>query len=74
MKRKEQEPMHNHTTWRIGGPVDVMLQPETIEEVQEALREAKKIGNDYKYTYDVTWNYLNEIKESNKLLFLLYDY
>ena len=47
MKRKEQEPMHNHTTWRIGGPVDVMLQPETIEELQEALREAKTIGKPY---------------------------
>lgn len=47
MKRKEQEPMHHHTTWRIGGPVDLMLQPETIEELQEALQEAKSIGKPY---------------------------
>ena len=47
MKRKEHEPMHNHTTWRIGGPVDIMLQPETIEELQEALQEAKSLGKPY---------------------------
>lgn len=47
MKRKEQEPMHHHTTWRIGGPVDLMLQPETIDELQEALKEAKAIGKPY---------------------------
>lgn len=47
MKRKEQEPMHNHTTWQIGGPVDLMLQPETIEELQAALSEAKSLGKPY---------------------------
>lgn len=47
MKRKEQEPMHNHTTWQIGGPVDLMLQPETIEELQAALLEAKSLGKPY---------------------------
>ncbi len=39
--------MHNHTTWQIGGPVDLMLQPETIEELQEALVEAKQLGKPY---------------------------
>ena len=39
--------MHNHTTWQIGGPVDLMLQPETIEELQDALLEAKTIGKPY---------------------------
>lgn len=47
MKRKENEPMHKHTTWQIGGPVDLLLQPETIEELQEALLEAKAIGKPY---------------------------
>ena len=47
MKRKENEPMHNHTTWRIGGPVDLMLQPETMTEVQEALHEAQSLGKPY---------------------------
>lgn len=44
MKRKEHEPMHNHTTWKIGGPVDLMLQPESVEELQLALLEAKSLG------------------------------
>ncbi len=47
MKRKEHEPMRNYTTWRIGGPVDLMLQPESVEELQEALQEAKAIGKPY---------------------------
>lgn len=34
MKVKKNEPMYNHTTWRIGGPVEVLLQPETVEETQ----------------------------------------
>ena len=47
MKRKEHEPMHNHTTWRIGGMVDLMLQPESIAEVQDALAEAHALGKPY---------------------------
>ncbi len=47
MRRKEYEPMHKHTTWQIGGPVDLMLQPETIEELREALFEAKQLGKPY---------------------------
>lgn len=47
MKRKEYELMRNHTTWKIGGPVDLLLQPETIAELQQALKEAKRAGKPY---------------------------
>ena len=42
MKVKKNEPMCNHTTWRIGGPVEVLLQPETVEELQQALLEIQR--------------------------------
>lgn len=32
-----QEPMSRHTTFRIGGPADYFLQPESVEEVQKIL-------------------------------------
>ncbi len=32
-----QEPMCKHTTFRIGGPADYLLQPQSIEEVQKAV-------------------------------------
>ncbi len=41
MKIKENEPMRNHTTWRIGGPVELLVQPESTEELRQALQEAK---------------------------------
>ena len=44
MKVKKNEPMYNHTTWRIGGPVEVLLQPETVEELQQALLEIQRRG------------------------------
>ena len=47
MKRKEHEPMHKYTTWQIGGPADLILQPESIAELLEALQEAKQIGKPY---------------------------
>jgi len=47
MKIKKNEPMKNHTTWRIGGPVDLLVQPESVEELQIALREAKQSGQPY---------------------------
>ena len=31
------EPMQSHTTFRIGGPADYFLQPETVEQVQKIL-------------------------------------
>ena len=33
--------MRNHTTWRIGGPVELLVQPESTEELRQALQEAK---------------------------------
>lgn len=45
MRVKYNEPMRNHTTWRIGGPVDTLLQPENIVELQqtfEALQRAEE--------------------------------
>lgn len=47
MKIKEHEPMRNHTTWRIGGPVERLVQPSSVEEVQQAIREAKGSGKPY---------------------------
>lgn len=46
------EPMANHTTWRIGGPADVMLFPQTSEEIVNALRLAFK----YKIPFYVLGN------------------
>ncbi len=47
MKIKEQEPMRNHTTWRIGGPADRLVQPESVAELQQAISEAKESGAPY---------------------------
>ena len=44
MKIKEQELMRNHTTWRIGGPADRLVQPESAEELQGAIQKAKADG------------------------------
>lgn len=41
MKTKKNEPMWKHTTWRIGGPVDTLLQPESVAELQQAIQQAK---------------------------------
>lgn len=32
---KKQEPMKNHTTFRIGGPADYFISPESIEQIQK---------------------------------------
>lgn len=42
MKIKKNEPMRNHTTWRIGGPAELLVQPESVEELRQALQEAKE--------------------------------
>lgn len=34
--------MRNHTTWRIGGPAELLVQPESVEELRQALQEAKE--------------------------------
>ena len=44
MRIRENEPMRNHTTWRIGGPADRLEQPESTEELQQAIQEAQKSG------------------------------
>ncbi len=38
------EPLANHTTWRIGGPADVFILPTTVEEVCSALAVATSLG------------------------------
>lgn len=38
------EPMANHTTFRVGGPADICFLPETEEEVACALREAERFS------------------------------
>ena len=42
MKIKKNEPMRNHTTWRIGGPAELLVQPESVEELRQALQGAKE--------------------------------
>lgn len=41
------EPMKNHTSFKIGGPVDVMVIPRCIEELVEAINICKKNDIDY---------------------------
>ncbi|NMB10472.1 MAG: UDP-N-acetylmuramate dehydrogenase [Tissierellia bacterium] len=41
------EPMKNHTTFRIGGPCDVMILPSTEEEIIAALKIIKDNNLDY---------------------------
>jgi UDP-N-acetylmuramate dehydrogenase len=38
-----QEPMKNHTTWKIGGPADILVIPRKIEEVITIVTEANKL-------------------------------
>lgn len=47
MKIRKHEPMRNHTTWRIGGFADVLIQPESIAELQQILQEKKVSGEPY---------------------------
>lgn len=47
MKIRENEPMRNHTTWRIGGPADRLVQPESVEELQQAIQAARESGAPY---------------------------
>ena len=44
-----------------------------IVENRNVPEEAKKIGGDYKYTYDVTWNFLNEVSNNNKSIKYFFD-
>jgi|AGTN01.1.fsa_nt_gi UDP-N-acetylenolpyruvoylglucosamine reductase len=38
------EPMSRHTSFKVGGPADVMALPKTKEELLQALRALKKLG------------------------------
>ncbi|MGN0438480.1 MAG: UDP-N-acetylmuramate dehydrogenase [Lachnospiraceae bacterium] len=38
---KLDEPMKNHTTFRIGGPADCLVTPETVEELDQVLASCK---------------------------------
>jgi UDP-N-acetylmuramate dehydrogenase len=40
---KLNEPMANHTTWRIGGPADVFVCPRSVAELQRAVRAANEL-------------------------------
>lgn len=52
------EPMHKHTTWKIGGPADCLLVPQTKEQLAEALKIIHRHG--------VPWTVLG--KGSNTLV------
>ncbi len=38
MRVRQNEPMRNYTTWQIGGPAELFLEPESVEELERALR------------------------------------
>lgn len=40
-----QEPMKNHTTFRIGGPADIFVAPENMEEIKAVSCFGKRRGN-----------------------------
>jgi UDP-N-acetylmuramate dehydrogenase len=42
-----QEPMASHTTFRIGGPADYFVMPETVEELAEVLKLCKEKSMPY---------------------------
>jgi UDP-N-acetylmuramate dehydrogenase len=47
IKILKNEPMKKHTSFRIGGPVDLMILPKTKEEVQGAINICKKYQVNY---------------------------
>lgn len=40
---KTEEPMANHTSFHIGGPADVLAQPQSVAELQSLLKAAKEL-------------------------------
>ncbi|SET47333.1 UDP-N-acetylmuramate dehydrogenase [Natronincola peptidivorans] len=42
-----EEPMKNHTSFKIGGPADILLMPKSIEEIQMAIQTCKKEKTPY---------------------------
>ncbi|UTR12849.1 UDP-N-acetylmuramate dehydrogenase [Evansella sp. LMS18] len=43
-KIKENEPLKNHTTWKIGGPARIFYEPDTAENLQTAMKEIIAAG------------------------------
>ena len=41
------EPMKNHTTMKVGGPCDCLVEPASIEEIKDVIEYAKKNGIKY---------------------------
>lgn len=39
---KEKEPLANHTTWRIGGPADVLIEPDSIDDLVRLIELIQK--------------------------------
>lgn len=39
-----QEPLSKHTTWKIGGPADVMVEPKGKEEIAQTIRLLNELG------------------------------
>ena len=37
-----QEPMKLHTTFKVGGPVDVFVKPESVEQIKEVMKAANE--------------------------------
>ncbi len=48
MKRVRNEPLYKHTTFRIGGPAELFLIPESEEELLESIRICKEKGMEYR--------------------------
>jgi UDP-N-acetylmuramate dehydrogenase len=44
---RENEPLSNHTTWKIGGPADVLVEPDHLENLQKLMNLIS--------LYDVPW-------------------
>ena len=42
----ENEPLARHTTFRVGGPADVLFLPESAQELQQAMELAREAGED----------------------------
>ena len=41
---ERQEPMKNHTTFRIGGPADYLISPKSVEQIQEVISLCRIYG------------------------------
>ena len=41
---RENEPMQAHTSFRIGGPADLLILPADVHQLEEAVAKAKKLA------------------------------